>query len=403
MSAAVASEDMYEEQMIQKPPVEKNASFESLPAKKNRRLNFSRLETAPQESWKALKKWVGGSFQSQPTAKPSIKLESINIERQIELNTLFPLILAMTFSKDENNEKRIPVFLNQLTVKVDISDDERDEDSDDSSQSIKKRVKKRKFRPTFFKIQVQYGDGPKKITWSVYRRYWDFVRLHYQYRRRYNLTREKVNRNLLKNKTKPPKFPSIPKRHLYRRKQPDDVPHTNPNSILDEEGVMALVSVNQNDHTATATGSALTSIRPLLLPQDTNSPSSFNSPIVDVVKVDPFVLNDMEEYLNQFIATIPPCGNTNRLCKFLEISALGLHLTSRYPNQAYHGKEGFAVFQSRTDHDPKQAHKFLQDGIVCSLPTTGGRRRRKPKWFIVRESYIVCVNDPSEVKLVFNH
>jgi hypothetical protein len=127
--------------------------------------------------------------------------------------------------------------------------------------------------------------------------------------------------------------------------------------------------------------------------------SSFSSHVVDVIKVDPVVLNAMESYLNQFIATIPPCGNINRLCKFLEISALGLHLTTTFPNQAYHGKEGFAVFQSRTDSDPKQKHTFLQDGLVCSFPTTGGRRRRRPKWFIVRESYVVCVDDPSEVKL----
>lgn len=379
---------------------------------------MSRFETAPSDGWKLIKKWVGNNKQ-QNKIKQQQQLAS-NVERQAEVNSLTPLIMAMFFTKDEDDKNRIPVFLNNMSVKV-----SKLEENEEDYINTKQQHKKKKFRGTVFKITVQYGSGHGKISWSVYRRYWDFVKLHYRYKKSSGAGTTLVTRSSL------PNFPSLANRHFrkqrkrdYERRAPmsrlntttsststastSGVPttsKTNPSSLMDEDAVMALVHNDSTTNHPTAAGEQ--QLPPSVLhapvpPTNTTSnnaaPSIVSSQVMEVVKADTIVLQAMENYLNQFIVSIEPCGYINRLCKFLEISALGLHLAVKYSNPNFHGKEGFAVFQSRTDRDPKQSRKFLQDGLFCSFPTAGGRRRRKPKWFIVRESYVVCVDDPSEVK-----
>lgn len=382
---------------------------------------LNRFETAPSDGWKLIKKWVGNNKQGNKIKEKQL---ASNIERQAEVNSLTPLIMAMFFTKDEDDKNRIPVFLNNMSVKV-TKLEENDEDYFNTKQQ---QHKKKKFRGTVFKITVQYGTGSGKISWSVYRRYWDFVKLHYRYKKSNGAGTTLVARS----SSRLPNFPSLPRHHFRKQRERDyerrapisrlntsasssssvnasGAPTTikiNPNSLMDEDEVMALVhssnAIVSNQPTTSSTNAVppSTSHAPTTPNQSTTSaaPSVMSSQVVEVVKADTTVLQAMENYLNQFIVSIEPCGYINRLCKFLEISALGLHLAAKYSNPNFHGKEGFAVFQSRTDRDPKQSRKPLEDGLVCSFPTTGGRRRRKPKWFIVRESYVVCVDDPSEVK-----
>lgn len=380
------------------------------PTKKGTQRVLNRFESASQDGWKILKKIVG-SYRQQIKKQQQYALGSI--ERQAEINSLTPMIMAMHFSRDENNERRIPVFLNNLAVVVTKDDD----NNNRSTSRITKRTKKYRSK-VLFKITVQYGTGPGKITWSIYRRYWDFVKLHYRYKKSYtNDRRMRDGSSVIRSRTRPPKFPSIPRHHFRRQKGKDkqptvlnrtptsspgteslvdassleNHPRVNAESLLDEDAVMDLMYHAEN---------AVNTTQPDVEEEEVGSrePSIGSSQVMEVVKADRSVLLALENYLNQFIHSIKPCGHINQLCKFLEISALGIQLAAQYPTSSHHGKEGFAVFQSRTDRDPKQRRQFLQDGLVCSIPTTGGRRRRKPKWFIVRESYVLCVDDPSEVK-----
>ncbi|KAI7906284.1 uncharacterized protein BX663DRAFT_577093 [Cokeromyces recurvatus] len=254
--------------------------------------------------------------------------------------------MAMHFTRDEQDRRRIPIFLKNITIKVSKAPTTTDD---------KSRIKKKLHGGTVFKITVQYGN----LSWIVYRRYWDFVKLHYIYK-------------TLSSRT--PQFPSIPKYRFQNRqrnlqnfeeeqKKGSQQQCTMLEPVVDEDTIMALAS-SVNDTPAT------------------------NSSFHLFLDADHKVLKDMEDYMNQFISSIGPCGHINRLC---------VQLSSRFPNIGYHGKEGYAVFQSRTDRDPKQKRMLLHDGL--SLFTTGSKRRHKPKWFIVRESYIVCVDDPSESKI----
>lgn len=404
--------------LVQQEHVPQSQSYQSLPNHKQSNVSFinntsskhsnkrkgrrvlNRFETAPQEGWKLIKKWVGNNRQQ---TKITQQQQIVNIERQAEINSITPLIMAMFFTKDEEDKNRIPVFLNNMTVKV----SKMEENDDDYFNS-----KRKKFRGTIFRITVHYGTGSGKIIWSVYRRYWDFVKLHYRYKKKYSTNSANGTGTIGHSRaTRLPKFPSLPRHHFRKQRKRDyesRVPMSRlptstsqcssgrntgainqENLVMDEDAVMALLNTQSDGATHNNTHSNI--------PIDTE-PSTISSQVMEVVKADTTVLKAMENYLNQFIVSIEPCGYINRLCKFLEISALGIHLAAKHPITSFHGKEGFAVFQSRTDRDPKHSRKFLQDGFVCSFPTTGGRRRRKPKWFIVRESYVVCVDDPSEVK-----
>ncbi|KAI7874180.1 uncharacterized protein EV154DRAFT_527408 [Mucor mucedo] len=402
-----------EPSITQQPPdlvVPQSQSYQSLPTQRQSNVSFintssnnstnrkgrrvlNRFESAPQEGWKLIKKWVGNNRQQKEISKQQ---QTISLERQAEINTITPIIMAMFFIKDEEDKKRIPVFLNNMTVKV-----SKLEESDDDYFNSKRK----KFRGTIFRITVHYGTGPGKITWSVYRRYWDFVKLHYRYKKKYS-TSTPNGTNTMHSRVGLPKFPSLPRHHFRKQRKRDyesrvpmsRLPTTTSqnstgrdpvnqgDSVMDEEAVMALMQPEDILQHQASTPSEV-------------DPSIISSQVMEVVKADTTVLKAMELYLNQFIASIEPSGYINRLCKFLEISALGIHLAAKYPITSFHGKEGFAVFQSRTDRDPKHSRKFLQDGFVCSFPTTGGRRRRKPKWIIVRESYVICVDDPSECEI----
>ncbi|KAI8332154.1 hypothetical protein EDC96DRAFT_579571 [Choanephora cucurbitarum] len=363
---------------------------------------LQRMETAPQDGWKLVKKWIGNNKSQLRMVK-----QTMNLERQAETNMLSPLVLAMFLSRDddENNARRIPIFLNNITVKV-----TKEEDDDSSMTNFSKGSsdgRKNKFRGTTFRIIVQYGTGSGKISWFVFRRYWDFVKLHYHYKYMNSNLDSKSGNGLLYKQTKPPNFPSIPKQYFRRNKLSaghrhpinthqsehyvgidSDVTQHTP-FLMDEEAVMALVTINEeepNAFTPSITG----------IPAPTHRPFS---QVVDIVKADQDVLHAMEDYLNQLVSNLVFCRNINRLCRFLEISNLGVHLSAKYPKSNYHGKEGYAFFQSRTDRDPRHKRTRFQDGIVCSLPTAGGKRKRKPKWFIVRDSYIVCVDSPSETEI----
>ncbi|KAG1469040.1 hypothetical protein G6F56_003493 [Rhizopus delemar] len=300
------------------PSIKRSESYHSVvdtKKKPTRRQVLNRFETAPQEGWQLIKKWVGRRQASNN------RLVIGNIERQAEMNTITPLIMAMFFSKDEHDKNRIPVFLTNITCKIILADEE-------------EGYKGKLFGGTVFKISLEYGSGPSKVTWAVYRTYWDFVKLHYRYSHSSHL----------------PSFPSLPHWRAKARQE---------SNINDLEGSVS---------------SSLVS----------------SSHMVQVAQPDPIVLGALENYLNELVNSIEPCGYVNRICRFLELSALGLELAAKYPGR--HGKEGSAVLQSRTDKEPKQKRNLFKKYACLN-------KRNNLKWLIVRESYLVCVDDPSETRV----
>jgi len=95
---------------------------------------------------------------------------------------------------------------------------------------------------------------------------------------------------------------------------------------------------------------------------------------------------NLEDYLLKLIRCLMFRPEANRLCRFLEISALALEMATQGGSS---GKQGYLRIMSSGSSRKKLngVHPFAF------------KARHEPKWFIVRDSYIVAVDEPSEVEI----
>nr|XP_019045930.1 phospholipase D [Kwoniella bestiolae CBS 10118]OCF24860.1 phospholipase D [Kwoniella bestiolae CBS 10118] len=93
----------------------------------------------------------------------------------------------------------------------------------------------------------------------------------------------------------------------------------------------------------------------------------------------------LQQYLVELIRAVIFRPESNRLCKFFELSALTLQLA---PRGGFQGKAGFLKIP-----DWGASRRANQPGLA---PTTWAAHR-KPKWFIVRDSYFVATDGPESV------
>ncbi|WRT67553.1 uncharacterized protein IL334_004525 [Kwoniella shivajii] len=90
----------------------------------------------------------------------------------------------------------------------------------------------------------------------------------------------------------------------------------------------------------------------------------------------------LQRYLVDLIRAVIFRPESNRLCKFFELSALTLQLA---PRGGFQGKAGFLKIPGWD-----ASRRANQPGLA---PTTWAAHR-KPKWFIVRDSYFVATDGP---------
>ncbi|KAH9825288.1 hypothetical protein DFH28DRAFT_943383 [Melampsora americana] len=95
----------------------------------------------------------------------------------------------------------------------------------------------------------------------------------------------------------------------------------------------------------------------------------------------------LEDYLIKLTKATMFVPEANRLCKFLEISALSLALANR---GGFQGKQGYL--------------RIMSSGAFSRRKRAGfhpmeWKERREPKWFIVRESYLICVDEPDQTEI----
>ncbi|KAF8315399.1 phospholipase D [Clavulina sp. PMI_390] len=98
----------------------------------------------------------------------------------------------------------------------------------------------------------------------------------------------------------------------------------------------------------------------------------------------------LETYLLALIRCVMFRPEANRLCKFLEISALSISLAKKGGQGSIQGKSGYLrVIGNQTSRRSfGRGLSFAKLGEVS-----------KPRWWIVRESYMAAVNDPGETEL----
>jgi phospholipase D1/2 len=294
------------------------------------------------------------------------------------------LFLASMFQRDEKGHKRIPVLLEQLRIRI---TDSKAPEGD---------------RHQIFRIELEYASSLARMKWVVYRNLTDFLKLHGKYK--YQTKTDKyIHTSRPSERSKLPQFPKSAFPFLRSLKDQGYF-------IDDEDG-----EDEEHDNTAgeqsTVEGEASEADRPghvrrrrssfNFIRKKSMAPGSSNA--TDELartgsisgaagfsgrRQETFAERQrrkLEEYIRKMVTYVMFRADSSRLCKFLELSALGVRLAAE---GGYHGKEGYMIIKSSKGVDYRRQLTFNLF-----------KARHSPKWFLVRQSYVVCVDSPEEMNI----
>ncbi|KAK0702589.1 hypothetical protein B0T21DRAFT_299717 [Apiosordaria backusii] len=314
-------------------------------------------------------------------------------ELMAELRAVTPavLMLASMIQRDEHGNKRIPVLLEQLRLKVKSSTPSQDKDSE---------------RHWLFEIELEYGSGPSQMKWTIQRTIKDILNLHWKYK--LTLGNEKLPSIHQGARPKQPGFPLSAFPYLRGVRGLDETDEEDiPTSQLTPNPL-----VNNNDRAEETAGEITAGEATVQEGTDVDAPirkkrsrmsylgarrkTSALGSMADLgaSALDPNVARrryverqqrTLEKYLQDMIRWLMFRADSNRLCRFLELSALGVRLAAE---GSYHGKECYLHIQSSKGLDFR---RVLTPGKVIA--------RHSRKWFLVRQSYIVCVESPENMNI----
>ncbi|KIW43383.1 uncharacterized protein PV06_04492 [Exophiala oligosperma] len=332
-----------------------------------RKLMTERGSTLSAQKWRQLKNSLRLLGQSKKKERTPDHEKSAELLAELTAGAPAALMLASMFQRDEHDHRRIPVLLEQLKVQITDSEDASNKKTGDDKHII-------------FRIELEYGNGMNRMKWVVRRSLFDFVKLHSRY---------KVS-NLGGRggqKSKLPPFPRSTFPILKGLRWAQEYL-----KVFDDEVEEDDEPINDNE-AGTETDNERPATRPQLRPRLTLSrrKSSLAGPgdAAGNAERDIRYANKqrkkLEQYLQNMIKFMLLRPDCNRLCKFLEISALGMRLAAE---GSYHGKEGLLNIRSAKGVDFRKA-----------LTPHEVYRRHSAKWFMVRHSYVVCVDSPEEMHI----
>ncbi|KAI9823133.1 MAG: Phospholipase D1 [Thelocarpon impressellum] len=356
------------------------------------RQRAERTTTLSAHKWRALKAGLKMMGQKRKEENKVDHAKSAELLAELAAGTPAALILASTFQRDDKGNRRIPVLLEQLKLRLTDS----------------KRVDNKALgdRHQIFRIELEYGSGLTRMKWIIHRALRDFTNLHLRYKLQASSDKYKHlygHDDLPRQKL--PRFPrtAFPYLRGARGFGSDD----------EEEGEwMVDDDTGPSGAEGTASGTDGPSRRRRRRPSiarsrrssrvntsrssehavgPTSGPATLAGGATAAnlgARREPYAERQrkkLEVYLQLLIRHLIFRPDANRLCKFLELSALGVRLAAE---GGYHGKEGSMVIQSSKGLD-------FRRGLNPALFT----RRHSPKWFLVRHSYIVCVDSPEEMNI----
>lgn len=348
-----------------------------------RKLLSARGSTLTSARWKQLKHGFR-ALTTRPKKERLTQDQEKSAELLAELAAGSPaaLMLASVFQRDEHGSKRIPALLEQLKVSITDSEVDRYKEAGDKTPGDRHLV---------FRIELEYGNGINRMKWVIQRSLRDFANLHAKYKLHYQS--EKLKGRGGDASKKMPKFPKKAFPYLQGIRGLDDEEEDGDDPALDAEGGATDTERPGLGRSRTRTSFMLNRRRstdPENMPTTPGGTLLFRrTPRSDQEQRErDRELNVFRErqrklleiYLQRMIKFMLFRADANRLCKFLEVSALGMRLASE---GSYHGKEGFLIIRSAKGLDFR---KSLTPGNV--------KHRHMPKWFLVRHSYIVCVDSP---------
>ncbi|KAI2624830.1 phospholipase D [Hypoxylon sp. NC1633] len=309
-------------------------------------------------------------------------------ELMAELRAVTPavVILASMLQRDEHGNKRIPVLLEQVNLRV---TDSRPEDSTSE-------------RHTIFTIDLEYGSGLSRMRWTVTRSVREIWNIHWKYR--LSLKNDITLQGTANQRSRPkqPRFPrkAFPYLRTYQDLEESDDEDKPPGTRADEtvaegtagEGTAAEATASDNDRRPNPhrKRSRINTFLPRrqssgFVEQGEASLGSVQNSAALKKKYIERQRKTLEKYLQEMVHWLMFRADSNRLCKFLELSALGVRLAAE---GSFHGKECYLHIQSTKGIDFRR---------VLSPQKVIARHTRK--WFLVRQNYIAVVESPATMNI----
>lgn len=318
-------------------------------------------------------------------------MKSAELMAELRAGAPAVLMLASMIQRDEHGNKRIPVLLEQ--VKLNIRDSAPVQEGDSE-------------RHWLFTIDLEYGSGPSRMKWTIKRTIGEILELHWKYK----LTRNDkyLHTPQIGGRPKQPRFPisAFPYVRGLRGVKLDDeedaasvhsdegVPDGNgtagegtagEGTATDAEGAGGRMNYRRKKSRIGVLGGITRRQSGQVNPDGTLMAGDLLDESAARRKYVERQQRMLQKYLNEMVHWLIFRADSNRLCRFLELSALGVRLAAE---GSYHGKECFLHIQSSKGLDFR---RVLTPGKVIE--------RHSRKWFLVRQSYIVCVESPENMNI----
>ena len=333
-----------------------------------------RTSSVSAAKWRQLKaglKMIGQRRKADNTVDHA---KSAELLAELTAGVPAALILASMFQRDEHGNKRIPILLEQLKVRL-----------TDSKQVDSKSGD----RHMIFRIELEYGNGLTRMKWVIHRALRDFANLHARYKLQLG-TQKYIQLRADDSRAKLPHFPRSAFPYLRGIRGLES--ESEGEEDVDGDGT----GPSGGEASGVERSSRKKKPRPTMgIPRRKSSGNAITASenangVVGAAPVrrEPYPERQrkkLETYLQQMIRYLIFRPESNRLCKFLELSALGVRLAAE---GSYHGKEGLLIIRSGKGVD-------FRKGLTPSLI----KNRHRPKWFSVRHSYVVCVDSPEEMNI----
>ena len=353
------------------------------------RQRAERTSSISAHRWRALKAGLKMMGQKRREDNKVDYAKSAELLAELAAGTPAALIFASMFQRDDKGHKRIPVLLEQL--KVQLTDSKR---VDNKSLGDRHQI---------FRIELEYGSGLTRMKWVIHRALRDFTNLHLRYK--LQASGDKYKQLYGHDELPKPKLPRFPRtafpylrgaRGLGSDDEDDGEDmiddDTGPSgaegaasaterSVKKKKGRPSLVKGRRSSRVATSISGEASSVAASGAGATASGPAAGG-------RKEPYAERQrkkLEIYLQQMIRHLIFRPDSNRLCKFLELSALGVRLAAE---GSYHGKEGSMIIQSSKGLDFRRG---LSPALFAS--------RHSPKWFLVRHSYVACVDSPEEMNI----
>ena len=341
------------------------------PWKLNRSEGTPSVSAAKWRSLKAGLKMIGQRRRADNTVDHA---KSAELLAELTAGVPAALILASMFQRDEHGNKRVPILLEQLKVRI---TDSRQVDSKSGDRHV------------IFRVELEYGSGLTRMKWVIHRTLRDFANLHARYKLQVSAQKYIQLRND-DARTRLPHFPrsTFPYLRGIRGLQSDSEEEENNdgNTITPSGGeASGTEKAGKKKRARPAMSHMRSKLSSMTIHGGDGIVGETNAATGKKETYPERQRKKLELYLQQMIRYLIFRPESNRLCKFLELSALGVRLAAE---GSYHGKEGLLVIQSGKGVDFRKA-----------WTPTMIKGRHGPKWFSVRHSYVVCVDSPEEMNI----